>query len=71
MYAQPARVQFRPNIRHSNKVCIFKNLFVYRITWAIQNNPSLVLLKGDFFKLLFSKLRNEEKQAKLPPFSAI
>ena len=31
---QPARIQFRRNIWHSQKVCKFWSLFVYRITGA-------------------------------------
>ena len=59
--SQPARVWFRQNIRHSKKVNIFWKLFVCRIRIAIQNGPMWVLHISDFFKLLFSKLRNEEK----------
>ena len=58
---QPARVGFRQNIRHSQKIYIFWKLFIYRFIIAIQNGPSWVLPISDFFKLLFSKLRNEEK----------
>ena len=50
---QPARIQFRQKILHSQKVCKFWSLFVYRITGAIQKNPPLVLPFSDFFKLLF------------------
>ena len=55
-FTQPARTLFRQNIRHSQKVYIFGTLFVYRMTWVIQNNPSLLLLRGDFFKITFRQL---------------
>ena len=59
--SQQARVWFRQNIRHSKKVNIFWKLFACRIRIAIENGPMWVLHISDFFKLLFSKLRNEEK----------
>ena len=59
--SQPARVWFRQNIRHSQKIYNFWKLFIYRFIIAIQNGPSWVLPISDFFKLLFNKLRNEEK----------
>ena len=55
----------------THKRYIFSGSFLYigRFIIAIQNGPSWVLPISDFFKLLFSKLRNEEKYAKFPLFT--
>ena len=62
---QPARIRFRQNILHSQNVCIFWSLFVYRITGAIQKNPPLLLPFSDFFKLLFESNRWFDKMKSL------